>query len=476
MISKYSLFIIIITVFVVILSCNKKEDPVNPDFVYSEERAATNYKNHCGGCHGQRFGSFIERDWLYGNTENEVILSIKNGKPQNGMPSYQSAFTEEEINELAQYILKETNGKSKEDFETGNTSYSGLIKSDDLNFRVETINAEINGKPWGMVQLPNGEFLVTVLEGKLLRITKDGEQTEISGLPNITAGGQGGLLDVILHPEFVTNSYIYLSFSTTNPNNSSEKTTAVSRSKLFGNSLTETETLFTALPYLTTEHHFGSRLLFDREDYLYISVGDRGFRDDYPQNLNNSLGKVHRLKDDGQIPVSNPFYHQSGANQSIFSYGIRNPQGLALHPVDGTIWEGEHGPQGGDEINILNAGKNYGWPVISYGINYNGTAFTDITEKQGMEQPLTYWTPSIAPCDMDFLNSSFYGKWKNDLFIGSLKFQYLHRLKMNGNQIIGQEQLLKDIGRVRDVHTGKDGYMYLLVESPGRLLRLVPEQ
>jgi glucose/arabinose dehydrogenase len=283
-------------------------------------------------------------------------------------------------------------------------------------------------------------------------------------------------MDVSIHPDFENNSLVYLSYSRANPNNSSERTTAVVRAVLEGNSLSQVENIFTALPYLNSDYHYGSRLLFDNNGYLYVSVGDRGYRDVYPQTLDNYLGKIHRIHDDGQIPTDNPFYNVQGVVNSIFTYGTRNPQGMSLHPETGAVWEGEHGPQGGDEINILEAGNNNGWPVISYGVNYDGTIFTDLTEMVGMEQPIHYWTPSIAPCGMTFVHGDFYGDWKNDLFVGSLKFEHLQRLKMNGTEVVGHEILLEGIGRVRDAQMGVDGYLYIVVEGPGRLIRLIPEQ
>lgn len=350
-----------------------------------------------------------------------------------------------------------------------------IITSDDLNFRLEIITENISGIPWGMAQLPNGDFLVTERSGKLYRITESGTLTEVTGLPDLVSNTQGGLLDIVLHPDFANNSYIYISYTSPDPINPGQTATAVARTQLSGNSLIQTEEIFTALPYFPTEHHYGSRLQFDQQGYLYISVGERAFRDVFPQALDNAHGKVHRIMDDGQIPADNPFINEPGAITSIFAYGMRNPQGLTIHPVTGEIWQGEHGPQGGDEINIIEAGNNYGWPEITYGINYDGTPISNFTALPGMEQPVHYWTPSIAPCGMTFLSGSLYGSWQNDLFVGSLKFQYLHRLKMSGNSVIGHEELLNDIGRLRDVYVGNDGYMYILVEGPGRLIRLVPE-
>ena len=469
----------------ILLSCNSSMDPESPE----EEEiidpgnetvdltgTALNYRNHCGGCHGQNMGSFVERDWTYGNSFEEVAQSITNGYANNGMPAYGSTFSEQEIQELTDYILSEIDGKTKAMLEEENPDLSGLVSSDDLTFRLETLTDGIPGIPWGMEQLPNGEILVTERGGRLFLVRNDGQLAEVTNLPAIVSEGQGGLLDVVIHPDFENNSLVYLSYSRANPTNSSELTTAVARAILNGNSLSQVEIIFTALPYVDSGSHFGSRLVFDAEGYLYVSVGDRGRRDTYPQALDNAIGKIHRIHDDGRIPMDNPFYTTPGAVNSIFTYGTRNPQGMSLHPETGAVWEGEHGPRGGDEINLLEAGDNNGWPIISYGINYDGTTFTDLTELDGMEQPVHYWTPSIAPCGMTFVFGDFYGNWKNDLFVGSLKFEYLHRLKMNGNEVVGHEMLLDGIGRVRDAQMGRDGYLYIVVEGPGRLIRLVPEQ
>jgi len=467
----------------ILLSCNNSLDSESPEEeidtgseIIDLEDVALTYRNNCGGCHGQDLGSFVERDWTYGNSLEDVIKSITDGYSANGMPAYGASLSTQEIEALSSYILSEIDGKTKAMLEEENPDLSGLISSDDLSFRLETITDDIPGIPWGIEQLPNGEILVTERGGRLFLVGNDKQLIEVTGVPNVASQGQGGLLDVLIHPDFENNAFVYLSYSRVNPNNSSERTTSVARARLEGNNLVQVENIFTALPYLNSSHHYGSRLVFDNNGYLYVSVGDRGYRDVYPQELDNYIGKIHRIHDDGEIPTDNPFYNTAEAVNSIFTFGTRNPQGMSLHPETGAIWEGEHGPQGGDEINILEAGNNNGWPVISYGINYDGTTFTDLTELSGMEQPVHYWTPSIAPCGMTFASGDFYGNWKNDLFVSSLKFEYLHRLKMNGNEVVDHEMLLEGIGRVRDVHMGKDGYLYIVAEGPGRLIRLVPEQ
>ena len=465
------------------MSCSNSNDQENEPVqdqeptgeVANDSLVRAIYRNHCGGCHGQNLESFVERDWQHGESYEMVLNSIRNGYEGNGMPAYGNTFTSAELEGLTNYILTEIEGKTKASLLEDNPNLSGVISSDDMDFRVETLTDQVGSNPWGIAQLPSGELIVTEKGGRLYKISLENELTEITGIPTSTTNNQGGLLDVHLHPNFSSNQYVYLSYTKSNPENNSQTTTAVARGRLQENELTEVEDIFIAQPYSSASLHYGSRLLFDTEGYLYVTVGDRGRRDDFPQVLDNQCGKVHRLNDDGSIPTDNPFINTNDAYGSIFSYGIRNPQGLSLHPETGAVWEGEHGPQGGDEINILEAGNNYGWPVISYGINYDGTTFTDITEQDGMEQPVHYWTPSIAPCGMDFVSGSFYSGWSNDLFVGSLKFEYLHRLKMNGNEVVGEEELLNDIGRVRDVLMGNDGYLYIAVQSPGRVIRLVPE-
>ncbi len=453
-------------------------DPIDPepeDKELTEDSIATLYRNHCGGCHGQKFESFVERDWSYGSSSEALFNSIKDGYSDNGMPSYGAALSEEEIQGIADYILAQIEGKTKEMLIEENPDLTGIIETEDMSFRLETMTDEIDGVPWGVAQLPNGDLLVTERTGSLYLLKADKTLETISGAPSVNSGGQGGLLDVAIHPDFAENQYVYLSYSKNNPENNSGSATAVARGMLEGNTLTGVTDIFVALPYRSSGHHYGSRLQFDRSGYLYISVGDRGNRDGYPQSLDNYNGKVHRIHDDGSIPSDNPFVSDADVPSTIYAYGNRNPQGLSMHPVTGDIWEGEHGPQGGDEINIVGSGNNYGWPVITYGINYDGSPITDLTEMDGMEQPIHYWVPSIAPSGMDFVSGELYPGWTNDLFVSSLKFRYLHRLKMQGDEVVGEEELLEDIGRMRDVEMGLDGYLYITTESPGSVIRIVPE-
>jgi glucose/arabinose dehydrogenase len=295
----------------------------------------------------------------------------------------------------------------------------------------------------------------------------------VAGLPPIEAHGQGGLLDVALHPNFAENQLIYFSYAGPGEGGIS---TEVARGKLVDNHLEDVQVIFRQQPKSKTGRHFGSRLVFDRERYLYITLGDRGERE-RAQRPDDHAGSVIRLHDDGRTPADNPFVGKEGWKPEKFTLGNRNIQGAALHPRTGELWAHEHGPQGGDEINVIRAGVNYGWPVITYGVNYViGTPIGEGTKKPGMAQPLYYWVPSIAPSGMTFYSGDRFPRWRGDLFVGALKNRMLVRLSLDGEQVVGEERFLNDvIGRIRDVRTGPDGFIYLLTdENDGALVRLEP--
>ncbi|MCP3869766.1 MAG: PQQ-dependent sugar dehydrogenase [Gammaproteobacteria bacterium] len=345
--------------------------------------------------------------------------------------------------------------------------------ADDRGFRVVTVAGGLE-YPWGHAFLPDGRILVTERSGRLRIVEKGVLNPEpIDGLPRVTVSGQGGLLDITLHPDYPKNGWIYFSYVGSGPGG---KGTEVARARLTGNELSDLEILFRMEHKTHTSRHFGSRLVFDKQGYLYVSLGDRGDRS-RAQRLDDHAGALIRLHDDGRIPEDNPFLFHKGAKPEIFSYGHRNIQGMALHPETGDVWTHEHGPQGGDEINIARPGVNYGWPVITYGANYGfGTSIGEGTQKTGMEQPLYYWVPSIAPSGMAFYTGDRFPQWRDSLFVGSLKFDLLVRLTLKGNIVMGEERLLADrLGRIRDVSAGPDGYIYLLIDSSdGSLVRLEP--
>ncbi len=336
--------------------------------------------------------------------------------------------------------------------------------------------------PWGLVFLPgfdaDGRMLVTERPGRLRIVNTRGELgPAIAGLPEVDARGQGGLLDVALDPKFGENRWVYWSYAEPGPHGTNS--TAVARAKLetrgLRGELSSVAVIFRQLPKFASTAHFGSRLVFARDGRLFITLGDRFLRRDDAQLLANHHGKLVRIEPDGRVPADNPFVGRPGALPEIWSYGHRNLQGAALHPQTGELWAHEHGPQGGDELNVSEAGRNYGWPVITYGAEYgSGLPIGEGTAKAGMEQPLVYWVPSIAPSGMAFLTSDRYPGWKGDLFIGALRGQLLLRLQLAGRQVLKQERLLQDFGqRIRDVRQGPDGWLYLLTDSAdGSVVRL----
>lgn len=327
--------------------------------------------------------------------------------------------------------------------------------------------------PWGMTFLNDGSMLITEKSGEIIHF-KNGVKTLVEGVPEIYVRGQGGLLDIKTHPDYENNGWIYFTYAS-DKGDEEGGNTALMRAKLDGNILVEKQLLYKAGPNTKRGQHFGSRIAFDNAGYLYFSIGERGERDVNPQDITRDCGKIYRLKDDGTVPSDNPFVGTENAKTAIFSYGHRNPQGMVKNPFTGDIWTNEHGPQGGDEINIIAKGKNYGWPVISYGINYSGTAFTDITSKEGMEQPLFYWVPSIAPSGMAFVSSDIYPDWKGNVLVGSLKFEYLERLVLENNKVVKREKLLEGTGRVRNVIEGPEGYIYVAIEGKG-IFKIIPNK
>ena len=286
-------------------------------------------------------------------------------------------------------------------------------------------------------------------------------------------------MDVVLHPQYADQGWIYLSYSEPlqGPIGGTLGHTAIARGQLQEGRLADVEIVYRVPEqfYTPHSHHYGSRIVFDRAGFLYFAIGDRGQRL-WAQNVEWPNGKIHRLHDDGAVPADNPFVGQEDAIESIWSYGHRNPQGMALHPETDQLWAAEHGPKGGDELNLVQRGLNYGWPAITYGINYDGTPITDQTHADGMEQPQTYWVPSIAVCGIDFYTGERFGNWQNDLLVTSLRFNRLHRLRLAGTEVVHDEIAYQGESRMRDVQTGPDGAIYLAVEDPGRILRLVPAE
>ncbi|WP_293810643.1 PQQ-dependent sugar dehydrogenase [uncultured Bosea sp.] len=338
---------------------------------------------------------------------------------------------------------------------------------------VETVTSGLE-HPWGLAFLPDGRMLVTERPGRLRLVEADGKLSRpIAGLPSVMARGQGGLLGIALDPAFAQNRLVYVSFAEPR---SGGNGTSVARGRLNeqGTALTAVGMIFRQMPTINSNLHFGSRLIFDRAGALFVTLGERYSQRDQAQNPANHLGKLVRIRPDGSTPADNP--KKEGWAPEIWSIGHRNVQGAALHPDTGQLWTAEHGARGGDEINTPKAGLNYGWPVITYGVDYSGAKIGEGTAKPGMEQPLFYWDPSIAPSGAAFYSGPVWPAWKNSLFVGALAGQMLVRLSTEGEKVTGEERLLTDIGeRIRDVVQGPDGFLYLLTdEADGKVLRMRP--
>jgi glucose/arabinose dehydrogenase len=433
-----------------------------------------NYQNFCGGCHGEKMDAFVDRNWKHGSSREDLFKGIKTGYHNEGMPAFDSAFNDQQIYELADYII--TGIKNVSRYIGNERPTSNIFKTENLTIRLDTVMKGLN-VPWGMVFLPQDEMLITDRNGKIYYRKKDGSVILVEGGPQVVNAGQGGLMDIVLDPDFRKNKFIYFSYSKENKEDRRLATTAIMKAKFDNGGLSDQKDIFIAQPYSTTRHHYGSRMQFDKDGFLYFSVGERGNEKQNPQQINgNDLGKIHRIKSDGTIPGDNPFVKVAGASPSIYSYGHRNPQGLCMDPTTGKIWVNEHGPRGGDEINIVEPTKNYGWPDITYGINYNGRPMAPGTKTSmpGMEQPFHQWTPSIGPSGMAFVTSKKYKDWKGNIMSGSLRFKYLNRTVVKDGKVIKEEILFKNIGRVRDVRMGPDDYIYIAVETPGIIYRLTP--
>jgi glucose/arabinose dehydrogenase len=351
------------------------------------------------------------------------------------------------------------------------------FKSDTGEVVVETVASGLN-HPWGLAFLPDGRMLVTERPGRLRIVSTDGQPSQpLTGLPRIAARGQGGLLDVALDPNFPENRLVYLSFAENRGNAGNGTSVARGRLNAASTGLEAVEVIFRQEPSYSNGYHFGSRLVFDRGGgALFVTLGDRFDLRDEAQNAANHIGKVVRIRPDGRAPDDNPFVGQQGKGPEIWSLGHRNGQAAALNPETGELWTAEHGARGGDEINIVKKGANYGWPVISYGRHYTGQKIGEGTAKAGMEQPVHYWDPSIAPSGMTFYTGDKFPAWRGSVLVGALAGQLLVRLDVSGGRVAKEERLLGQLGaRIRDVRQGPDGLVYLLTDADnGRILRLKP--
>ncbi|MBC8010810.1 MAG: PQQ-dependent sugar dehydrogenase [Burkholderiales bacterium] len=446
------------------------------------------YAQFCASCHGEKLdgglgGSLVDGVWKHGDGGDEHLARmITAGLPQLGMPGFGETLDAPRVRGLVVFMRERaTRAEESRTTPAKPDSANTVVRSRAANFRVENVIDKDLGVPWSLGFLPGDEgVLIAQRDGKL-RLARGGKllPEPIAGTPRVWAEGQGGLMVVQAHPDYAKpgNGWIYLAFSDPGEREG-EAMTAVVRGRIRDGRWTDEQQIYRAPRelYRRAGVHFGTRLVFD-QGYLFFGIGDRGAQTQ-AQELGRPNGKMHRVHDDGRVPTDNPFAGNPDALPTIWSFGHRNPQGIVARP--GTtgatlqIWETEHGPRGGDELNLIKRGANFGWPLITHGMNYNGTPLTAETARDGLEQPAVHWTPSIAVCGLDFYSGERFPAWKGNLLVGALGKQELRRVVLEGDVVKEQEVLFRGIGRVRSVHTGPDGLVYVCLENPGRVVRLVP--
>ena len=442
-----------------------------------DQRAQVIYDQYCSNCHGKdlRGGnaqSLLDGVWQFGDGAGYVNRNIKYGIPHLGMPSYENSLSDEEIDLLVEWLYSEQRraGAEKPD---------PPAQLESLEYTMGTeVWADGLDIPWAMVFLNKDTALFTERPGNLKMVVQ-GELIDqpVEGIPEVLAEGQGGLMDVKIDPDYLENGWIYLSYShqieAPEGEDRPPAMTRIVRGKIRNMEWVDEQLVYEAPhdTYLTTRHHYGNRIVFDRKGYLYFSIGDRGAQDQ-AQDPTKPNGKIHRIYPDGSIPEDNPYANVGLA--SLYTLGNRNPQGLSVHPVTDEVWSVEHGPLGGDELNLISAGTNYGWPVITYGSNYNGVPVSQFTRKEGYAQPALYWKPSIAVCGMEFYQGEAFPKWNNKLLVCALKFEEVRLLDLEADRVMHQEVNFKNFGRVRDVAMDPEGNVYVVVNKPDRIIKLTP--
>ena len=428
------------------------------------------YGQYCESCHGANLAggglapSLADQNWEFGGEDEDLIKIISQGNDEVGMPAFGDQLNVEEIQSVIAYIRN------------GGSENKTIVPIDDVpsvqdQVQIHDWAVGLN-EPWGLNFIGPDMAMVTEKSGKLWLVSSE-SKVEIKGIPASDDQRQGGLMDVATDPDYAENGWVYLSFTHADERKPKNRMTKIVRGKIIDNNWSSAETLFQAKPehYMNTGFHFGSRITFDNRGHLYFGIGDRG-KKEMAQDLSRPNGKIHRIMRDGSIPKDNPFVGKSEAYASIFSYGVRNPQGTIVHPESQVVWETEHGPKGGDELNVIRSGVNYGWPEISYGRNYSGTVLTPYTALPGMSQPASQWTPSIAVCGLDVYTGDLFPEWKGRLMAGSLKNQTVRLIDVKEQSYISEAILIKDQGRVRDVTTGPDGAIY--VALPDKIVKLSP--
>lgn len=452
----------------------------------SAQQGVKIYQTYCMGCHGADLkgtpagSSLLSPSLKQGNDATSIRQSITKGVPGTSMISWSNALSSEDLDALTAYILESRKSPTKPQ-----TSENSLTSTtSEYSLKIEKLITEGLDAPWGIEFADRDRALITGNKGELYWVNQGKlDDKKITGLPFVYGSDMfGGMMDLALDPSYSENGWVYVAFSH-NPKNTVDKTspamTKIIRGKIKDHRWVEQETLFEAPDSILVSGglRWGSRLLFDREGYLYFTIGDMQQAiqsGSNPQLLHRAEGKIFRIHADGSIPADNPLKGQQAVLPGIFAWGTRNVQGLAQHPQTGEIYFTDHGPKGGDEVNRLKKGGNYGWPVVTYGVNYNDSPITDRREKAGMEQPITFYDPSIAICAAEFVTGNLFPAWQNHLLVTALKDQEIRRLVLNGDQLVSQEVILKGMGRVRDAKIGLDGALYVLTNAPDALLRITP--
>jgi aldose sugar dehydrogenase len=470
------------SIFVLALSATAAAPGAAPEAAHWPfDRQAFEIANqYCMSCHGQgltggRAPSLVAGDWVREHSEADIAQVVANGIPQNGMPSFKNTLSDEQIKSVAHFIgIIQSFGKMQAQQAVANFDHK-VFDTELEKFSIEVLANELE-VPWSFAFMPDGRIVFTERPGHL-RVLDQGKVSDpIAGTPKVWARQDGGLLSLALHPDFAHNGWIYLAYAEGGTEPASSMTRIV-RGRIKDGRWVDQQDIWVAKSneYFESNIHFGSRLLFVG-DKLFFSIGDRGHRDQ-AQQVSTPFGKVFRVNDDGSIPSDNPFSHQSGAVAAVWTYGHRNPQGLGIDPRTHVLWETEHGPKGGDELNALHKGENYGWPVVTHGVDDDGSIISNETSHPGMRDPAAFWTPSISPTAIEFYSGDKFPRWRNQMFIGSLTAQELIRIEIDGERVVKQEVLFKQLGRIRDIHTGPDGLLYVAIErfgKYGQLVRLVP--
>ena len=469
------------TLIAVVSVCSGPNKPdgetLNPDGEAFKPDGEALYKQYCVECHGARLEGntatpLVKDNWLYGRGAKYLARNIKHGIPNTTMIAWSTVLNDDQIDALVDYVIEAQESPPEQSL-----PLPDLIETQHYTLKTEILVSVGIDTPWGIEFVDDHRALLTEKPGGL-RWLVDGkiDPQPIEGLPKVYP--RGGLMDVALDPEYTSNGWIYLAYAHSIDEDSVKEPRALTRiirGRIDEYRWVDQEILFQVPEerYHSGGNRWGGRMLFDTEGYLIFSIGDMA-KGDYSQDPKWSNGKTFRIYPDGRIPDSNPFKHEDGAIGAIYTLGNRNAQGFAIHPVTKEIWATEHGPMGGDELNVLELGKNYGWPVITYGKDYDGSTVSKLTHMDGMEQPIYQWTPSIAVCPIEFSTSPLFPEWENDLILGALAYEEMRRLHLEGRSVVSQEVILKGHGRIRDVKFGPDGYLYVLINQPDQVVRISP--